>query len=157
MEDLVKKLEQLRDLIKAVKQMKPAGPTLPSIPAPKLPAPPSLTPKASTAPKIGVGQGPNSKKDPKKVAEQIKNGSMSTKTQKVMLKVDNNGQWELTEKIEAPKPNPKDPVLNPKLPEKPATEDHIKRVQAYLKSKGMIKADSTGGQWYLEPTDPSNV
>ena len=69
--------------------------TLPTIPAIKPPSPPSMTPGAATAPKIAMGTGPNSKKDPKKVAQQIKDGSMSTKTQKVMLKADKNGQWYL--------------------------------------------------------------
>lgn len=96
MEELSKKLEKLIDLIKAIKLNKPTGPVLPSIPSPKQPAPPSMTPSAAAAPKIGTGQGPNSKKDPKKMAEQIKNGSMSTKTQKVMLKADSKtGQWYL--------------------------------------------------------------
>ena len=105
MEELVKKLTQLTDLLKALKKPEaPKGPTLPSLPAIKPPAPPSMTPTKSAAPKIGIGAGPNAKKDPKKVAQQIKDGSMSTKTQKVML-----------------------------------------------------KADSKTGQWYLEPTDPSNV
>jgi hypothetical protein len=110
MEELVKKLEQLKELVKAIRQsqVKPIAPitppALPTIPAPKAPSPPPMTPSAAQAPKISTGQGPNSKKDPKKVAQQIKDGSMSTKTQKVML-----------------------------------------------------KADSTTGQWYLEPTDPSSV
>jgi hypothetical protein len=97
MEELAKKLQKLKDLIKAIRQSQPyKGPTLPQIPAPKQPSAPSMTPKAAAAPKIGAGQGPNSKKDPKKVAEQIKNGSMSTKTQKVMLKADSvTGQWYL--------------------------------------------------------------
>ena len=97
MEDLLKKLTQLNSLIKAMKQASVAkGPTLPSIPAPKAPAPPSMTPSKGAAPKIGTGAGPNSKKDPKKVAQQIKDGSMSTKTQKVMLKADSaTGQWYL--------------------------------------------------------------
>ena len=105
MEELVKKLTQLTDLLKAMKKPDaPKGPALPTLPAIKPPAPPSMTPTKSAAPKIGTGAGPDSKKDPKKVAQQIKDGSMSTKTQKVML-----------------------------------------------------KADSKTGQWYLEPTDPSNV
>lgn len=96
MDELSKKLEQLIDLIKAVKLNKPVSPALPSIPAPKQPAPPSIMPPKAAVPKIGAGEGPNSKKDPKKVAEQIKNGSMSTKTQKVMLKADSvTGQWYL--------------------------------------------------------------
>lgn len=107
MEDLAKKLEQLKELIKAIRQTKAPNSTMPALP--KLPghkpmSAPSMTPKAAGAPKIGPGTGPMSNKDPKKVAQQIKDGSMSTKTQKVML-----------------------------------------------------KADSVTGQWYLEPTDPSNV
>ena len=105
MEELVKKLTQLTDLLKALK--KPTQPSIhkiPEIPAIRPPSPPSMTPSKGISPKIAVGAGPNSKKDPKKVAQQIKDGSMSTKTQKVML-----------------------------------------------------KADSKTGQWYLEPSDPSNV
>jgi hypothetical protein len=111
MEELVKKLKQLIETLRLEKGLSDAGSAfpkaklkVPSIPAIKPPAPPSMTPTKSAAPKIGTGTGPSAKKDPKKVAQQIKDGSMSTKTQKVML-----------------------------------------------------KADSKTGQWYLEPTDPSNV
>ena len=92
MEELVKKLTQLTDLLKAIKKpdAKPMH-ALPTLPTMKPPAPPSMTPSTAKAPKIGTGEGPNSKKDPKKVAQQIKDGSMSTKTQKVMLKADT--QW----------------------------------------------------------------
>lgn len=95
MEELIKKLSQLTSLLKAIK--KPSvgqGPSLPTMPGIKPPSPPSITPGKSASPKISSGTGPDSKKDPKKVAEQIKNGSMSTKTQKVMLKAD-TGQWYL--------------------------------------------------------------
>lgn len=98
MEDLVKRLENLRDLLKAVKTKlnPPAMPKLPEIPSHRVPPQPSMTPKATAAPKIGPGTGPSSNKDPKKVAQQIKDGSMSTKTQKVMLKADSvTGQWYL--------------------------------------------------------------
>lgn len=96
MDTLAKKLTQLKDLIKAMKKpdQKPLH-SVPTIPPIKPPAPPSLTPAKSAAPKIGIGAGPNSKKDPKKVAQQIKDGTMTTKTQKVMLKTDKNGQWRL--------------------------------------------------------------
>jgi len=105
MEELYKKLTKLNDLLKAIKKPSDSIKSiLPKIPLIKPPAPPSMTPSAASAPKITIGSGPNSKKDPKKVAQQIKDGSMSTKTQKVML-----------------------------------------------------KADSKTGQWYLEPTDPSNI
>lgn len=104
MDDLEKKLIQLRDLIKAVRQAQPVGgnpprssvPTLPKLPAPKAPPAPSMTPSKGAAPKISSGQGPSSNKDPRKVAQQIRDGSMSTKTQKVMLKADSvTGQWYL--------------------------------------------------------------
>lgn len=97
MEELAKKLAQLNDLLKAMKkpEAKPLH-SVPSIPPIKPPAPPSMTPSAGAAPKIGTGSGPSAKKDPKKVAQQIKDGSMSTKTQKVMLKADSKtGQWYL--------------------------------------------------------------
>lgn len=105
MSELEKKLEQLIDLIKAVKAMEPVkkdGPQLPTIPAIKPPAPPSMKAAPGKAPKIGSGAGPDSKKDPKKIAEQIKNGSMSTKTQKVMLKFEKNGQWSMAEEQTTP-------------------------------------------------------
>lgn len=105
MEELVKRLENIRDLIKAIKKLNPqVAPKLPALPAIKAPPQPTMTPPKAAAPKIGTGEGPNSKKDPKKIAEQIKNGQMSVKTKKVML-----------------------------------------------------KADSQTGQWYLEPTEPSDV
>lgn len=97
MEELLKKLTQLNDLLKAIKKpdAKPLH-QLPTLPAIKPPAPPSMTPAKGAAPKIGTGTGPSAKKDPKKVAQQIKDGSMSTKTQKVMLKADSvTGQWYL--------------------------------------------------------------
>jgi hypothetical protein len=96
MEELIKKLQKLNDLIKAIKKQAAPGPTLPDLPQPKQPSPPSMTPSMAKAPKIGTGAGPDSKKDPKKVAQQIRDGSMSTKTQKVMLKADSQtGQWYL--------------------------------------------------------------
>lgn len=96
MEELIKKLTQLNELIKAIKAEKPKTPfALPSIPPLKQPPKPSMTPPKVNA-KMGQGVSPNSKKDPKKVAQQIKDGSMSTKTQKVMLKADSQtGQWYL--------------------------------------------------------------
>ncbi len=95
-DSLVKKIEKLNDLMKALKQLnKPTQPDLPKLPAIKAPPQPSMQPGSIKAPKMSSGAGPDSKKDPKKVAEQIKNGSMSTKTQKVMLKFDTNGQWSM--------------------------------------------------------------
>lgn len=101
MEELEKQLTQLKDLIKAIRQVqaiKPMskGPTLPKLPEHKAPPGPSMTPSKGTVPKISSGTGPSSNKDPRKVAQQIRDGSMSTKTQKVMLKADSvTGQWYL--------------------------------------------------------------
>lgn len=102
MDDLHKRLENLRDLLKAINggmktKLNPqVMPKLPEIPSHRSPPQPSLTPKASAAPKISSGEGPNSKKDPRKVAQQIKDGSMSTKAAKTILKADSaTGQWYL--------------------------------------------------------------
>lgn len=92
MSDLVKRLETVRDLIKAIRKANDSTQIkakLPDLPAIKQPAPPSMTPSKGVTPKISAGVGPSSNKDPRKVAQQIKDGSMSTKTQKVMLKA----QW----------------------------------------------------------------
>jgi hypothetical protein len=89
-------LEKLEELLKAFKtaintaapktsslMMKPNNPKIPSM-SPKIP-----------------GIGPKSKKDPVKVAEQIKNPSIKTivmdgaKQMKETLKISKNGQWKL--------------------------------------------------------------
>lgn len=102
MDDLHKRLENLRDLLKAINgglktKLNPqVAPKLPEIPSHRVPPQPSMAPKATAAPKISSGEGPNSKKDPRKVAQQIKDGSMSTKAVKTMLKADSvTGQWYL--------------------------------------------------------------
>lgn len=103
MDELVKKLEQLNDLLKTIKKLNPTtAPALPKLPSASPPPPPPMKAPMGQAPKISNGEGPNSKKDPKKVAEQIKNGSMSTKTQKTLLKVDKNGQWSMREEPTTP-------------------------------------------------------
>jgi hypothetical protein len=86
MEELASKLTRVLNLIKAIRTF--TGQTVPTIPSIKPPSPPSMTPKASGAKIPGIS--PNSNKNPKKIAEQIKDGSMSTKTQKALLKRD---QW----------------------------------------------------------------
>lgn len=82
-EGLYKKLSHLLDLIKNYSDLLPSIPKTPEIKPPKIQN--QLKPKKQT--KI-PGVAPDSKKDPKKVAEQIKNGSMSIKTQKIMFKSD---------------------------------------------------------------------
>jgi hypothetical protein len=86
MEKLIKSLS---DLIKAIKAEKLIHPAIPTI---KQPAPPSMTPNI---PNKMPGVAPEGKKDPRKIAQQLKNGEMSTKTQKIMLKTAKNGQWTL--------------------------------------------------------------
>lgn len=97
MQSLVKKISELLSLLKAVTPKQVVAPTIPQLPAIKPPTPPSM--KASIKGTKLPGVSPDSKKDPRKVAQQIKDGSMSTKTQKLMfkaeecIKVDKNGQW----------------------------------------------------------------
>lgn len=87
MESLIKKLT---DLVKAIQQIKPQH-KIQSLPALKAPPQPSMRTSGRQEMKMH-GISPNSKKDPKKVAQQIRDGSMSTKTQKIMLKTD---QWSM--------------------------------------------------------------
>lgn len=86
MDELFKKLDALESLLKNFNA---------SIKMPKMsvPKPPSL-PKAGAAPKM-PGMGPASKKDPAKVAEQLKNKQLKPSIKPQMLKVDKNGQWKL--------------------------------------------------------------
>lgn len=141
MEELVKKLTQLIELSKALKD----GPKMPTIPGIKPISPPSISPSTSKQAKI-PGMNPDSKKDPKKIAQQIKDGSMSTKTQKVMLKFDENGQWQLEDIDKAEKKiHPKDPALNPdKFPQKGFTPEKLKELSQKLenfKNKALKKEE----------------
>jgi len=93
MDDLFKKLEELNKLLKSfvpktvqpapiaelpkIKEIKPISVKAPNPPQPKLP-----------------GIAPPSKKDPKKVAEQIRNGQVRAETLNA-LKRSNNDQWSL--------------------------------------------------------------
>ena len=134
MEELLKKISQLLELSKAIKAIKPTNrPTIPQLPGLRPPSTPSMTPSAPSANKM-PGINPNSKKDPRKIAEQIKDGSMSTKTQKNMLKVEENGQWNLVEKADKPISS-KDPVLNySKFAPKPLTPEKLKELQTKLET-----------------------
>lgn len=82
-EDLYKKLNSLLDLIKNYSNLLPSLPESPQIKPPKINN--QIRHKKQT--KI-PGVAPDSKKDPRKVAEQIKNGAMSIKTQKILFKND---------------------------------------------------------------------
>lgn len=92
MQDLIDKIEQLR---KALAAMKPKDNVL--VPALALPSVKPLSISASSssvkAPKL-PGVAPASGKDPKKMAEQLKN-PRPKKPKIEMLKFDSNGQWKL--------------------------------------------------------------
>jgi hypothetical protein len=92
MQDLIEKIEQLR---KALGAMKPKKDTL--VPALSLPAVKPLSISASggsAKPAKLPGVAPASGKDPKKMAEQLKN-PRPTKPKVEILKTDKNGQWSL--------------------------------------------------------------
>jgi hypothetical protein len=91
MESLYKKLEEL---LKAVKsQARPMHPPLPKMPEIKPVASPTASAGGSKPPKM-PGINPGSKKDPVKVAQQLKQGKTQKKTMP-LLKVEKNGQWSL--------------------------------------------------------------
>ena len=100
MKPLLKKLEELRDLIKAAKSkpQQSMHSEIPSLPTIKPTSAPSMSAGASSKPPKMPGINPGSKKDPVKVAQQLKQGKTQ---QKVMplLKVDKNGQWSLKDDI----------------------------------------------------------
>lgn len=153
MDKLYKKVEAIKDLIKALKESGkshnvPKFPELPSIKGPTPPSPIPMKPPGKVK-DMPVGQAPDGKKDPKKIAEQIKNGSMSSKTQKVMLK--NNGQWYLEKASANPDNEPK--------------EAKIKQLQSQIDA-GTYKPDSKkiankmfevklhkNGQWDLNKSE----
>lgn len=93
MQDLIEKIEQLK---KALAAMKPKKDTL--VPALSLPSVKPLSVSSSPgssakAPKL-PGVAPASGKDPKKMAEQLKN-PRPKKAKVEILKTDKNGQWSL--------------------------------------------------------------
>lgn len=136
MDDFEKKVEELLKGLLSLKSGQPKNalvptiktPTIPSLPASKLSAPsmPGM-PKLSSAgapikvsknpEKIPGGMAPESKKDPVKVAEQLKNPK--PKGAKVeVLKVEDNGQWSLekADQTKLDKPLATTQVATPKSP-----------------------------------------
>ena len=94
MEELLEKVQELNSLLKAMKtSIQPAKASLskPSIPKPKLPSAAHEVPNAA----------PQSKKDPLKVAEQIKSGKVretnikDAKKNRGKLNMNKLGQWSL--------------------------------------------------------------
>lgn len=92
MEELLKKLEQIKALIKS--QEVPPSPKSPKPPAPSVPQ----MSKQPEAPKAGQA---TSKKDPKKVAEQLKDPGTKDSAMKEAKKIkegvsfSTSGQWSL--------------------------------------------------------------
>lgn len=91
MEELFNKIQELNSLLKAIKVS--SAPKLPEIPAIQAPPQPSMKAKATTTKIPGVN--PNSKKDPKKIEQQLKNAQVKKQTMP-LLKFQKNGQWSLS-------------------------------------------------------------
>lgn len=95
MHDLFNKIEELRKSLAAMKPKDNQNSLVPAIKAPTLKSM-SLPPTTSAAPKApklpGISQSSN--KDPKKMAEQLKNPK-PTKPKIDVMKFDKNGQWSL--------------------------------------------------------------
>jgi hypothetical protein len=98
MESFLKTLQELRDLLKAskpkAKMPVKMHPELPKVPEIKPIPAPSMTAGAKPQTAKMPGISPGSKKDPVKVAEQIKQGKPQ-KDKPALLKVDKNGQWSI--------------------------------------------------------------
>lgn len=169
MEELAKKLTQLTELLKALKKPEANKPmhSLPKLPSIKPPPPPSMSPSKSAAPKIAIGSGPNSKKDPKKVAQQIKDGSMSTKTQKVMLKA----QWSDAD-VEKADADASKMLYHIHKDGHRITSQPLDIAQIEKQHGGVKRLENSGFRlhphkpdalkadhdtWGSEPTDPSNI
>lgn len=107
MDELYKRLLKINSLIKAIVPKIKEGQMNPSIKMPKAPEAPkgasSMMPKlpniktANTSSKL-PGLMPASAKDPKKVAQQLKNKSVKPSTSMEMIKFEDNGQWNLVKK-----------------------------------------------------------
>lgn len=95
MDELIKRIEKIRDLIKGLNvQLKPKQSLVPAI------KPPSVKPLSMPPVSVGgtdklPGVAPSSNKDPKKIAEQLKN-PRPTKPRMEILKFDRGGQWTLS-------------------------------------------------------------
>ena len=95
MDNLLKKLEDIRDLLKGTKPDKRQGMLSPK--APKAPSMASIKPPKPQKPSMK----PSSKKSPTAVAEQMENVDLKAQAMKDAeknknkLNVDRNGQWEI--------------------------------------------------------------
>lgn len=95
MKSLLKKLEDLRDMLKATKsKAQSMHSELPKLPTIKPTSAPSMSAGSSQQTPKMPGINPGSKKDPVKVAQQLKQGK-SQKKAMPLLKFEKNGQWSL--------------------------------------------------------------
>lgn len=86
MDSLFKKLDELSDLLKQFNA---------TIKTPKTkPLTPRVPKMGATMPKMSTGMAPKTKKDPVKVAEQLKNKDPKPKVR--VASFNNLGQWNLT-------------------------------------------------------------
>jgi hypothetical protein len=96
MEELIKKIKALNNSLKDVRaSIKPKG--MPELGAEGF----NMTPMSLETPKAPAPKGPQSKKDPVKVAEQIKDGNAKkemvgqAKQNRSKLNINRSGQWSL--------------------------------------------------------------
>jgi hypothetical protein len=89
MEKLIKKIKELKSTLQNLKQ---SAVSFDISPIPEI-KPPSISVSRAGSTKI-PGINPESKKDPKKVAEQLKSAQLQ-KLKKPMIKYADNGQWSL--------------------------------------------------------------
>lgn len=100
MDELTKKVEELLKSLLSVKTNASKDLMVPALKPPSIKVPkPSL--KQPTLGKIPSGLPPPSKKDPVKMAEQLKNPQPG-KAKVEILKVESNGQWSLAKSVKTP-------------------------------------------------------
>ena len=95
MKDLIAKIEELKKSLAAMKPKSASSTSHTLVPALEAPLTKPVSPRSSAISKPKLpGISPSSNKDPKKMAEQLKN-PRPKKPKIEILKVDENGQWSL--------------------------------------------------------------
>lgn len=134
MDDLSKKVEELLKSLLSVKTGASKDLMVPALKPPTLKTP-SIKPAATA--KIPSGLPPPSKKDPVKVAQQLKNPNPG-KVNVEVLKVENNGQWTLTKADDMTFKPPKGPTAETKI-DGPVTPKRQQRINV---SRAPINAET---------------
>lgn len=99
--------EKTKELLKSLLSVKTGASKDLMVPAIKPPTLKTPSIKAPSASKIPSALPPPSKKDPAKVAEQLKNPNPEKPAPVEVLKVEKNGQWSFEERREARKNTPR--------------------------------------------------